>query len=150
MGARGPGVWQAAQRRSELSLGGSSGGDCPSLLEGGRRGSPGAAALCSPGGRSRLGEQGEDRRLRHAVFQGPCPSSEQGTPELLRTSDCDFVFEWETPLVCPDEVKADGCALTDEQLLYSFNLTSLSKSTFKVTPGDLGAAAGVLAGAHRA
>lgn len=107
-----------------------------------------AAALCSPGGRSRLGEQGEDRRLRHAAFQGPCSSSEQGTPELLRTSDCDFVFEWETPLVCPDEVKADGCALTDEQLLYSFNLTSLSKSTFKVTPGDLGAAAGVLAGAH--
>lgn len=56
-----------------------------------------------------------------------------GTPELLRTSDCDFVFEWETPLVCPDEVKVDGCSLTDEQLYYSFNLSSLSKSTFKVT-----------------
>ncbi|ELK09957.1 Cation-independent mannose-6-phosphate receptor [Pteropus alecto] len=56
-----------------------------------------------------------------------------GTPELLRTSDCDFVFEWETPLVCPDEVKEDGCSLTDEQLLYSFNLSSLSKNTFKVT-----------------
>ncbi|XP_037376580.1 cation-independent mannose-6-phosphate receptor isoform X2 [Talpa occidentalis] len=56
-----------------------------------------------------------------------------GTPKLLRTSDCDFVFEWETPLVCPDEVKADGCSLTDEQLYYSFNLSSLSKSTFKVT-----------------
>ncbi|XP_053769591.1 cation-independent mannose-6-phosphate receptor [Desmodus rotundus] len=56
-----------------------------------------------------------------------------GTPELLRTSECDFVFEWETPLVCPDEVKTDGCSLTDEQLYYSFNLSSLSKSTFKVT-----------------
>nr|XP_045014516.1 cation-independent mannose-6-phosphate receptor [Jaculus jaculus] len=56
-----------------------------------------------------------------------------GTPKLIRTSECDFVFEWETPVVCPDEVKTDGCALTDEQLLYSFNLTSLSKSTFKVT-----------------
>lgn len=53
---------------------------------------------------------------------------------LLRTSDCDFVFGWETPLVCPDEVKVDGCSLTDEQLRYSFNLSSLSKSTFKVTP----------------
>lgn len=52
---------------------------------------------------------------------------------LLRTSDCDFVFGWETPLVCPDEVKVDGCSLTDEQLRYSFNLSSLSKSTFKVT-----------------
>uniref|UniRef100_A0A8C5VW34 Cation-independent mannose-6-phosphate receptor n=1 Tax=Microcebus murinus TaxID=30608 RepID=A0A8C5VW34_MICMU len=56
-----------------------------------------------------------------------------GTPKLLRTSDCDFVFEWETPIVCPDEVRTEGCALTDEQLLYSFNLSSLSKSTFKVT-----------------
>lgn len=97
-----------------------------------------AAAFCSPGGRSQVGHQGEDLCLSHAVFQGSCSSSEQGTPELLRTSDCDFVFEWETPLVCPDEVKEDGCSLTDEQLLYSFNLSSLSKNTFKVTPGDLG------------
>lgn len=65
---------------------------------------------------------------------GPQPSSsfKQGTPKLLRTSDCDFVFEWETPLVCPDEVTTEGCSLTDEQLSYSFNLSSLSKSTFKV------------------
>ncbi|KAM9666055.1 cation-independent mannose-6-phosphate receptor [Trichechus inunguis] len=56
-----------------------------------------------------------------------------GMPKLLRTSDCDFVFEWETPLVCPDEVKTNGCSLTDEQLYYSFNLSSLSTSTFKVT-----------------
>ncbi|XP_052025662.1 cation-independent mannose-6-phosphate receptor isoform X3 [Apodemus sylvaticus] len=56
-----------------------------------------------------------------------------GTPKLIRTNDCDFVFEWETPIVCPDEVKAQGCAVTDEQLLYSFNLTSLSKNTVKVT-----------------
>ncbi|KAL4839173.1 hypothetical protein H8958_013998 [Nasalis larvatus] len=56
-----------------------------------------------------------------------------GTPKLLRTSECDFVFEWETPIVCPDEVRTEGCALTDEQLLYSFNLSSLSTSTFKVT-----------------
>ncbi|XP_043744063.1 cation-independent mannose-6-phosphate receptor [Cervus elaphus] len=58
-----------------------------------------------------------------------------GTPKLLRTSDCDFVFEWETPLVCPDEVRTEGCSLRDEQLYYSFNLSSLSKSTFKVTRG---------------
>ncbi|XP_029327247.1 cation-independent mannose-6-phosphate receptor [Mus caroli] len=56
-----------------------------------------------------------------------------GTPKLIRTNDCDFVFEWETPIVCPDEVKTQGCAVTDEQLLYSFNLSSLSTSTFKVT-----------------
>lgn len=56
-----------------------------------------------------------------------------GTPKLVRTSECDFVFQWDTPLVCPDEVKADGCALTDEQLFYSFNLSSLSKNIFKVT-----------------
>ncbi|XP_055982014.1 cation-independent mannose-6-phosphate receptor isoform X3 [Sorex fumeus] len=56
-----------------------------------------------------------------------------GTPKLLRNSDCDFVFQWDTPLVCPDEVRTDGCALTDEQLFYSFNLSSLSKNIFKVT-----------------
>lgn len=60
-----------------------------------------------------------------------CSSWPQGTPKLIRTNDCDFVFEWETPIVCPDEVKTQGCAVTDEQLLYSFNLTSLSTSTFK-------------------
>ncbi|XP_060061207.1 cation-independent mannose-6-phosphate receptor isoform X2 [Erinaceus europaeus] len=56
-----------------------------------------------------------------------------GTPKLIRTSDCDFVFEWETPLVCPDEVRADGCSVMDEQMLYSFNLSSLSRNIFKVT-----------------
>ncbi|XP_053447080.1 cation-independent mannose-6-phosphate receptor [Nycticebus coucang] len=56
-----------------------------------------------------------------------------GMPKLLRTSECDFVFEWETPVVCPDEVRTEGCSVTDEQLLYSFNLSSLSKNTFKVT-----------------
>lgn len=75
-----------------------------------------------------------------------CPRPpKQGTPKLLRTSVCDFVFEWETPLVCPDEVKTEGCSLTDEQLYYSFNLSSLSKNTFKVTlcprACDLGAPA---------
>lgn len=58
------------------------------------------------------------------------------------------MFEWETPLVCPDEVKMEGCSLTDEQLYYSFNLSSLSKSTFKVMPltrpGDLGRRPGFL------
>lgn len=59
---------------------------------------------------------------------------EQGVPMLLRASDCDFVFGWETPLVCPDEVRVDGCSLMDEQLHYSFNLSSLSKIPFKVMP----------------
>ncbi|EPY85235.1 cation-independent mannose-6-phosphate receptor precursor [Camelus ferus] len=66
-----------------------------------------------------------------AVCKVPVDGAPIGTPKLLRTSDCDFVFEWETPLVCPDEVKTEGCSLTDEQLHYSFNLSSLSKSTFK-------------------
>ncbi|XP_014444729.1 cation-independent mannose-6-phosphate receptor [Tupaia chinensis] len=70
-----------------------------------------------------------------------------GTPKLLRTSDCDFVFLWETPIVCPDEVKTEGCALTDEQLLYSFNLSSLSRSTFKVTRDSRTYSVGVCAAA---
>lgn len=81
-----------------------------------------------------VGQQGACRGLAHVGCRHLCSPSKQGTPELLRTSDCDFVFEWETPLVCPDEVKVDGCSLMDEQLYYSFNLSSLSKSTFKVAP----------------
>lgn len=87
---------------------------------------PGQVSLALGGG------TGRTLCLLTRVGSSPSPSLKQGTPKLLRTSDCDFVFEWETPLVCPDEVKAEGCSLTDEQLHYSFNLSTLSKSTFKV------------------
>ncbi|XP_068926465.1 cation-independent mannose-6-phosphate receptor [Petaurus breviceps papuanus] len=58
-----------------------------------------------------------------------------GSPKMIRTSGCDYVFEWETPIVCPDDVKTVGCSVTDEQLYYSFNLSSLSKRPVKVTHG---------------
>uniref|UniRef100_A0A4X2LI69 Cation-independent mannose-6-phosphate receptor n=1 Tax=Vombatus ursinus TaxID=29139 RepID=A0A4X2LI69_VOMUR len=58
-----------------------------------------------------------------------------GSPKMIRTSGCDYVFEWETPVVCPDDVKTVGCSVTDEQLYYSFNLSSLSKRPVKVTHG---------------
>lgn len=57
---------------------------------------------------------------------------------MMRKLDCSFVFEWETPVVCPDKVKTLGCSVTDEQLHYTFNLTSLSGSSFEVIPsGDV-------------
>lgn len=82
------------------------------------------------------GEESSGRmpHLTQVGFPDPCLWLPQGTPKLLRTSDCDFVFEWGTPLVCPDDVRTEGCSLTDEQLYYSFNLSSLSKTTFKVRP----------------
>lgn len=52
---------------------------------------------------------------------------------MIRKLDCSFVFEWETPVVCPDRVKTLGCSVTDEQLHYTFNLTSLSGRSFEVT-----------------
>lgn len=52
---------------------------------------------------------------------------------MIRKLDCSFVFEWETPVVCPDQVKTLGCSVTDEQLHYTFNLTSLSGRSFEVT-----------------
>ena len=96
--------------------------------------SGGSAGARSPraGVSGTCGGAGRTLCLLTRVGSSPSPALKQGTPKLLRTSDCDFVFEWETPLVCPDEVKAEGCSLTDEQLHYSFNLSSLSKSTFKV------------------
>lgn len=53
---------------------------------------------------------------------------------MIRRVDCTFVFEWETPLVCPDKVKTLGCSVIDEQLHYTFNLTSLSGRSFEVMP----------------
>uniref|UniRef100_A0A8C0J7F8 Insulin like growth factor 2 receptor n=1 Tax=Chelonoidis abingdonii TaxID=106734 RepID=A0A8C0J7F8_CHEAB len=56
-----------------------------------------------------------------------------GNPKMIRESDCSFVFEWATPLVCPDKVNVLGCSVTDEQLNYTFNLSTLSGSSYKVT-----------------
>uniref|UniRef100_A0A8C4YRY5 Insulin like growth factor 2 receptor n=1 Tax=Gopherus evgoodei TaxID=1825980 RepID=A0A8C4YRY5_9SAUR len=56
-----------------------------------------------------------------------------GNPKMIRKSDCSFVFEWATPLVCPDKVNMLGCSVTDELLNYTFNLSSLSGSSYKVT-----------------
>uniref|UniRef100_A0A8C3PZL1 Insulin like growth factor 2 receptor n=1 Tax=Chrysolophus pictus TaxID=9089 RepID=A0A8C3PZL1_CHRPC len=59
-----------------------------------------------------------------------------GKPKMIRKLDCSFVFEWETPVVCPDRVKTSGCSVTDEQLHYTFNLTSLSGRSFEVLSGS--------------
>ncbi|NWJ02858.1 MPRI protein, partial [Crypturellus undulatus] len=59
-----------------------------------------------------------------------------GKPKMIRKLDCNFVFEWETPVVCPDQVKTSGCSVTDEQLHYTFNLTSLSGISYMVLPGS--------------
>ncbi|KAM9656105.1 cation-independent mannose-6-phosphate receptor isoform 1-T1 [Morphnus guianensis] len=59
-----------------------------------------------------------------------------GKPKMIRKIDCSFVFEWETPVVCPDKVKTLGCSVTDEQLHYTFNLTSLSGRSFEVFSGS--------------
>lgn len=55
-----------------------------------------------------------------------------GKPELVWKSNCTYIFEWGTPVVCPDKVDISGCSVTDEQLHYTFNLSSLSSRPFKV------------------
>lgn len=37
-----------------------------------------------------------------------------------------YMFEWATPVVCPEILTTDGCSLHVSQLQYTFNLTSLS------------------------
>ncbi|KAM4770926.1 cation-independent mannose-6-phosphate receptor [Rhinophrynus dorsalis] len=56
-----------------------------------------------------------------------------GRPKLVENSDCRFIFEWGTPVVCPDEETSSGCSLTDEQMHYTFNLSSLSGQTYKTS-----------------
>lgn len=46
---------------------------------------------------------------------------------MLRQQGCVFLFEWETPLVCPDSTNSSGCQLTDSQLQFTFDLRSLSE-----------------------
>ncbi|CAI9545135.1 unnamed protein product, partial [Staurois parvus] len=56
-----------------------------------------------------------------------------GSPKFVQQADCNYVFEWGTPLVCPDEEILSGCSLVDQQLHYSFNLSSLSGQTYETS-----------------
>lgn len=49
-----------------------------------------------------------------------------GSPQMLRLQDCVYLFEWATPLVCPDSTNSSGCRLTDSQLQFTFDLSALS------------------------
>ncbi|XP_076612208.1 cation-independent mannose-6-phosphate receptor [Chaetodon auriga] len=51
---------------------------------------------------------------------------ELGSPQMLRLQGCVYLFEWATPLVCPDATNTSGCQLTDFQLQFTFDLSSLS------------------------
>ncbi|XP_062406227.1 cation-independent mannose-6-phosphate receptor [Sardina pilchardus] len=59
-----------------------------------------------------------------------------GTPQMIRQQQCLYVFEWATPLVCPESSTTTGCSLNVSQLQYTFNLTPLSG--LKTVPSDSG------------
>lgn len=50
----------------------------------------------------------------------------QGLPQMLQQQGCVYLFEWATPLVCPDTTRIDNCRLTDTQLQFTFDLSTLS------------------------
>ncbi|XP_039980957.1 cation-independent mannose-6-phosphate receptor isoform X2 [Xiphias gladius] len=52
---------------------------------------------------------------------------ELGSPQMLRLQGCVYLFEWATPVVCSDATNTSGCQLTDSQLQFTFDLSSLSK-----------------------
>uniref|UniRef100_A0A672Q5X8 Cation-independent mannose-6-phosphate receptor-like n=1 Tax=Sinocyclocheilus grahami TaxID=75366 RepID=A0A672Q5X8_SINGR len=52
--------------------------------------------------------------------------AELGSPQMIRAQDCMYVFEWATPVVCPETITAQGCSLTVSQLRYTFDLSALS------------------------
>lgn len=45
---------------------------------------------------------------------------------MLRLQGCIYLFEWATPIVCPDSIQTSGCQLKDSQLDFTFDLKSLS------------------------
>ncbi|XP_061097950.1 cation-independent mannose-6-phosphate receptor [Conger conger] len=59
--------------------------------------------------------------------------TELGSPWMIRKSNCLYVFEWATPLVCPDSVTTKDCTLTDARLQYTFSLSPLSGVIQQVT-----------------
>uniref|UniRef100_A0A8C1G8U4 Insulin-like growth factor 2 receptor n=1 Tax=Cyprinus carpio TaxID=7962 RepID=A0A8C1G8U4_CYPCA len=52
--------------------------------------------------------------------------AELGSPQMIRAQDCMYVFEWATPVVCPETITARDCSLTVSQLRYTFDLSALS------------------------
>ncbi|XP_013921730.1 PREDICTED: cation-independent mannose-6-phosphate receptor [Thamnophis sirtalis] len=58
-----------------------------------------------------------------------------GKPRMIEKSGCEYIFEWSTPVVCPDEENVLGCSVMDEQLHYAFNLSSLAGKPYKVPSG---------------
>ncbi|XP_067429257.1 cation-independent mannose-6-phosphate receptor [Thunnus thynnus] len=65
---------------------------------------------------------------------------ELGSPQMLRLQKCVYLFEWATPVVCSDATHTSGCNLTDSQLQFTFDLSTLSgevevpvgSSTYKI------------------
>uniref|UniRef100_A0A8D0D7T5 Insulin-like growth factor 2 receptor n=1 Tax=Sander lucioperca TaxID=283035 RepID=A0A8D0D7T5_SANLU len=53
---------------------------------------------------------------------------ELGSPQMLKLQECVYLFEWATPIVCSDatHTNTSGCQLTDSQLQYTFDLSTLS------------------------
>lgn len=45
---------------------------------------------------------------------------------MLRQQGCVYLFEWSTPIVCSDATNSSGCMLTDSQLQYTFDLSTLT------------------------
>uniref|UniRef100_A0A6J0UVP4 Cation-independent mannose-6-phosphate receptor isoform X1 n=1 Tax=Pogona vitticeps TaxID=103695 RepID=A0A6J0UVP4_9SAUR len=70
-----------------------------------------------------------------------------GKPKMIGKSACEYIFEWSTPVVCPDKVDVLGCSVTDEQLHYSFNLSSFSGKPYMVPSGHRSYHVGVCSGA---
>uniref|UniRef100_A0A670YH54 Insulin like growth factor 2 receptor n=1 Tax=Pseudonaja textilis TaxID=8673 RepID=A0A670YH54_PSETE len=58
-----------------------------------------------------------------------------GKPRMIEKSGCEYIFEWSTPVVCPDEENVLGCSVMDEQLHYAFNLSSLAGKPYTVPSG---------------
>ncbi|KAM3833852.1 cation-independent mannose-6-phosphate receptor [Diretmus argenteus] len=60
---------------------------------------------------------------------------ELGSPQMVRRQGCVILFEWATPVVCPDATNSSGCQLTDSQLQFTFDLSAL-KGEIQVPAGS--------------
>ncbi|XP_030627174.1 cation-independent mannose-6-phosphate receptor [Chanos chanos] len=62
-------------------------------------------------------------------------NTDLGSPQMIRKQGCLYIFEWATPVVCPESITTGACSLNVSQLQYSFDLSPL-KGVVQVPSGS--------------
>ena len=69
-----------------------------------------------------------DCTLSFIYFYFRCDKTEHGPKYYDSFDDCTYIFEWKTPIACPQiDSEAKGCTVKDDYFGHTFNLSGLHK-----------------------